>query len=85
VVDAGAGNAQRSHEPERVCPAEVEPVQTLGDHDRVAPVDREVEVVGIVDGDRLAGATRSGQLVYVLALPCAGLVIVALEVAAHYV
>ena len=33
----------------------------------------------------LAGATRSGQLVYVLALPCAGLVIVALEVAAHHV
>jgi hypothetical protein len=33
---------------------------------------------------RLAGATRSAQLVYMLALPCAGLVIVALEVAAHH-
>ena len=39
--------------------AEVEPVQTLGDHDRVAPVDREVEVVGIVDVDRLARAARA--------------------------
>ncbi len=34
---------------------------------------------------RLAEATRSRQLVYVLALPCAGLLIVALEVAAHHV
>jgi hypothetical protein len=35
---------------------------------------------------RLAGAaTRSQQLVFVLALPCVGLVIVALEVAAHHV
>ena len=35
---------------------------------------------------RLAGAaTRSQQLVYVLTLPCVGLVIVALEVAAHRV
>lgn len=32
---------------------------------------------------RLAGATRSRQLVYVIALPSVGLVIVALEVAAH--
>jgi hypothetical protein len=35
---------------------------------------------------RLAGeAARSRQLVYVLALPCVGLVIVGLEVAAHNV
>jgi len=34
---------------------------------------------------RLAGATRSRKLAYVLALPGAGLVIVALEVAAHHV
>ena len=34
---------------------------------------------------RLAGATRSRQLIYVIALPSVGLVIVALEVAAHQV
>ena len=34
---------------------------------------------------RLAGATGFGQLVYVVTLPCVGLVIVALEVAAHHV
>lgn len=34
---------------------------------------------------RLAGATRSRQLVYVIALPSVGLVIVAMEVAAHHV
>ncbi len=34
---------------------------------------------------RLAGASRSQRLVYVIALPSVGLVIVALEVAAHHV
>jgi hypothetical protein len=34
---------------------------------------------------RLAGATRSRQVVYVIALPTVGLVIVLLEVAAHHV
>jgi hypothetical protein len=34
---------------------------------------------------RLAGARRSRQLVYVIALPSVGLVIVFLEVAAHHV
>jgi hypothetical protein len=34
---------------------------------------------------RLAGATRSRQITYVIALPSVGLVIVALEVAAHHV
>ena len=34
---------------------------------------------------RLAGATRSRQLAYVIALPSVGLVIVVLEVAAHHV
>ncbi len=41
-------------------------------------------VAGLLTG-RLAGATRLRQLGYVLALPCAGLLIVALEVAAHHV
>lgn len=39
---------------------------------------------GLLTG-RLAGASRLRQLGYVLALPCAGLLIVALEVAAHHV
>ena len=34
---------------------------------------------------RLAGATRSRQVLYVIALPTVGLVIVLLEVAAHHV
>ncbi|MGZ4361595.1 MAG: hypothetical protein ACXVFF_04865 [Gaiellaceae bacterium] len=34
---------------------------------------------------RLAGATRSRQLIYVIALPSVGLVIVALEVGAHHI
>ena len=34
---------------------------------------------------RLAGASRSRQIVYVFALPCVGLVIVGLEVVAHKV
>jgi hypothetical protein len=34
---------------------------------------------------RLAGETRSRQLVYVIALPSVGVVIVALEVAAHHI
>ena len=34
---------------------------------------------------RLAGATGSRQLIYVIALPSVGLVIVALEVAAHHI
>ena len=41
-------------------------------------------VAGLLTG-RLAGASRLRQLGYVLALPCAGLLIVALEVAAHHV
>ena len=38
---------------------------------------------GLVTG-RLAGETRLRQIGYVLALPCVGLLIVALEVAAHH-
>jgi hypothetical protein len=34
---------------------------------------------------RLAGATRSQQLIYLIALPSVGLVIVALEVGAHHI
>jgi hypothetical protein len=34
---------------------------------------------------RLAGTTRSRQLIYVIALPSVGLVIVALEVGAHHI
>jgi hypothetical protein len=52
VVDAGAGNRQGLDQTERVRVAEVEPLQALGDDDRVAAVGREVEVVRIVDRDR---------------------------------
>ena len=38
--------------PKRVRVAEVEPVQPLGDDDRVAAVGREVHVVRVVDRDR---------------------------------
>ena len=43
----------------RVRVAEVEPVQPLGDDDRVAAVGREVHVVRVVDRDRRAGLARA--------------------------
>ena len=49
------GTRQRTHELKGVRVAEVESMQPLGDDDRVAAVEREVEVVRIVDGNRLAG------------------------------
>ncbi len=38
--------------------AEVEPLQRFGDDNRRFPVRREIHVVGIVDGNRLAGLAR---------------------------
>ena len=54
----GAGNVERAHEPEGVRVAEVQAMQPFGDHDRVAPVDREVEVVRVVDRKRRVPAGR---------------------------
>ena len=54
VVDATHGTVQRLVQRHRVRIAEVEPLQALGDDDRVAPVGREVQVVRVVDRDRLA-------------------------------
>ena len=51
-----ARNRERVLEREGVRVAEVEPVQPLGDDDRVAAVGREVHVVRVVDRDRAAAA-----------------------------
>ena len=55
VVDTEAGHSERVVEPEGMRVSEVEPVQPLGDDDRVPAVWGEVHVVGVVDGDRSAG------------------------------
>ena len=59
MVHACAWNGQRTHEVKGVRVAEVESMQPLGDDDCVASVDREVEVVRIVDGNRFAGTSRN--------------------------
>src|SRR5919197_5106123 len=55
VIHAWAGgHRERMLEAHRVRVAEVEPLQALGDDDRVATVRREVEVVWVLDRNRLA-------------------------------
>ena len=58
VVDAAARHRQRVADAERVRVAEVEPVQALGDDDREPAVGREVQVVGVGDGNGAAGPRR---------------------------
>ena len=64
-----ARHVQRVMELERVRVAEVEPVQPLGDDDRVAAVGREVHVVRIVDRDRRARACPVRGSIAVSELP----------------
>ena len=54
VIDAAARDCERMRESHAVRGAEVEAGSSLRDHDREAPVRREVEVVRIGDGDRAA-------------------------------
>ena len=57
MVDAVAARLQRAVQRERVRITEVEPLLALGDHDRLAAVRREVEVVR----DRRPGSARPAR------------------------
>ena len=63
VVDAEAGgHGQRTAQGHRARLTEVEAPQALGDHDRRAPVRREVQVVGVHHPDRRAARASRGRV-----------------------